>query len=661
MSQAYKDYLSHEPEIDLHVDGYYKSYFRDILDQENKFFYQVDTEAVGVEGLEFKFIFESRVSVESSTASEDQVGAGFFTDPEADFVSIYTQDINFNKDYLSLLHSTSVYSLGTNLDDPTIDNYMGIVIGDPSPDDTISGARLDFVASTEVPDQAVVRFKLQLPHGDPIVGWEFDVDYSSGGNIESVTTDSNGKAEFMIHASTIVNNPDYGPADPNPLKFTIKSNVVGIDGYLPISEDKLDFLNNSFNSEYTLWFEEEKDLGTITLDLTPVSTEIYDAEDLFNIRYGYTKDYRIMNNIDLENFVIPDHHPDYQYWKKYDVPSDHPTWVYRNFDGTGEFPPIVDFYGNIGGFEGSLDGKGYKIKNFLINQPNYTDSHNLSLFTDIYSATIKKFTMENLSILGDENLGAIAGYISGSALIEKVGVQGNITADGEGYDVGGISGWVNSSSAIIRNCYHIGDINNNGSYTGGICSDNSGTVEKCYHAGEVSSAGTPVGGIAAGEGAGIIDCYYNSELITDTASLNSYGKAKITDEMTFPYDYDTFKGWEFAGLPDASDYDYPDTVDLSTDTIEQVINKVNDGYPELGGSAVWFPAYYWIATGYGYTEWEPMPAWIATGYGYTNWETGTFLWVKFGGSWNEATGYVKSGGTWEQISSADVKKGGSWD
>ncbi|HKL41505.1 MAG TPA: hypothetical protein VJ962_02805 [Clostridia bacterium] len=546
MSQAYKDYLSHEPEIDLHVDGYYKSYFRDILDQENKFFYQVDTEAVGVEGLEFKFIFESRVSVESSTASEDQVGAGFFTDPEADFVSIYTQDINFNKDYLSLLHSTSVYSLGTNLDDPTIDNYMGIVIGDPSPDDTISGARLDFVASTEVPDQAVVSFKLQLPNGDPITDWEFDVDYSSGGNIKSVTTDSNGKAEFMINANTIVNNPDYGPADPNPLKFTIKSNVVGIDGYLPISEDKLDFLNNSFNSEYTLWFEEEKDLGTITLDLTPVSTEIYDAEDLFNIRYGYTKDYRIMNNIDLENFVIPDHHPDYQYWKKYDVPSDHPTWIYRNFDGTGEFPPIVDFYGNVGGFEGSLDGKGYKIKNFLINQPNYTDSHNLSLFTDIYSATIKKFTMENLSILGDENLGAIAGYISGSALIEKVGVQGNITADGEGYDVGGISGWVNSSSAIIRNCYHIGDINNNGSYTGGICSDNSGTVEKCYHAGEVSSAGTPVGGIAAGEGAGIIDCYYDSDLITDTASLNSYGYPRTTAKMTEPYDEsDTYIGWDF--------------------------------------------------------------------------------------------------------------------
>src|SRR6056297_2127925 len=136
MSEAYKDYLSHEPEIDLHVNGYYKSYLRDILDQENKFFYQVDTEAVGVEGLEFKFIFESRVSVESSTASENQVSGGMFSDPEADFVSIYTLPLDFNEDSLLILNGTSNWSLGTNLDEPTIDNYIGIVIENPSSSDT---------------------------------------------------------------------------------------------------------------------------------------------------------------------------------------------------------------------------------------------------------------------------------------------------------------------------------------------------------------------------------------------------------------------------------------------------------------------------------------------------------------------------------------------
>ena len=246
--------------------------------------------------------------------------------------------------------------------------------------------------------------------------------------------------------------------------------------------------------------------------------------------------------------------------------------------------------------------------------------------------------------------------------MNKCSFIGTIEDLGTNY-LGGLVGY---ADGIVQNCFVRGSISSDNTLAGVIVDHYKDAIENkvkhCYFAGELLGSGDKAPIVYYDIGSEYItNCYYDNDIINASGFNNSYGKPRATDEMTFPYDYDTFKGWEFAGLPDASDYDYPDTVDLSTDTIEQVINKVNDGYPELGGSAVWFPAYYWIATGYGYTEWEPMPAWIATGYGYTSWETDTFLWVKFGGSWNEATGYVKSGGTWEQISSADVKKGGSWD
>ena len=60
---------------------------------------------------------------------------------------------------------------------------------------------------------------------------------------------------------------------------------------------------------------------------------------------------------------------------------------------------------NINKFTGTLDGKGYKITNLIINQPT-TDFIGLFGFLQ---GTVKNLALENVNIVGNIRVGAIAG------------------------------------------------------------------------------------------------------------------------------------------------------------------------------------------------------------------------------------------------------------
>lgn len=87
-------------------------------------------------------------------------------------------------------------------------------------------------------------------------------------------------------------------------------------------------------------------------------------------------------------------------------------------------------------FEGTLDGKGYKIKNLSLN---YEAGKGKGLFGRLRHATIKDLGLENVNIKGTIQVGAIAGQFSGESLIERVWITGKIEGnDTAGGMIGGI-------------------------------------------------------------------------------------------------------------------------------------------------------------------------------------------------------------------------------
>lgn len=103
-------------------------------------------------------------------------------------------------------------------------------------------------------------------------------------------------------------------------------------------------------------------------------------------------------------------------------------------------------------FEGTLDGKGYKIKNLSLN---YEAGKGKGLFGRLRHATIKDLGLENVNIKGTIQVGAVAGQFTGETVIERVWVTGKI----EGNDTaGGIIGGIPIDSEYdgyntVKDCF----------------------------------------------------------------------------------------------------------------------------------------------------------------------------------------------------------------
>ena len=114
-------------------------------------------------------------------------------------------------------------------------------------------------------------------------------------------------------------------------------------------------------------------------------------------------------------------------------------------------------------FHGTFDGQGHTIKGLTINAPeSYSTNYATGMFGWVETgAVIKNIVLDEANINGYHYVGAIAGYMSGSAKIEgcKV-INSEIVADptkkdtaGEfnGDKVGGIVGYTNGSNVISGN------------------------------------------------------------------------------------------------------------------------------------------------------------------------------------------------------------------
>lgn len=446
------------------------------------------------------------------------------------------------------------------------DRWGGIAPGNTLTSSGIKPLRYVVKATTTPVEDSSISGTVLGPDGEPLIGNTiYLINTETDAVYDTTTTDSFGFYYFSVPAADIISeNPNYKSNDPNPFSLRVlltDPSVVyfGVPGYIPAYAAQ-------FYANVSLGFQDDQTVD-MSLSLSPVSLEIQTAHDLFNMRYFPDGSFTLMNDIDLENFVIPEYHPD-----------DTAEW---NDYAEGSFPPIRDFYSNQMVAALSLDGQGFRIQNIFIEGSSY-----LGLFSQL-EGHVKNTLFKNVSILGSGYLGTIAGQLNSSGVVERcsaenvnitgiawdvgglVGrcqgkieksyVHGNIAGGG---DVGGICGWVISPGSLIENCYAFGTVTATSSYAGGICSDNSGTIKNCYSVVSVMS-GSPVGGITANAGSGVINSYYNIE-IANQSDDDGRGKPRTTAQMTFPHEHiTTYIDWDFVN-------------------IWRINNTQNDGYPFFG-------------------------------------------------------------------------------
>ena len=184
-------------------------------------------------------------------------------------------------------------------------------------------------------------------------------------------------------------------------------------------------------------------------------------------------------------------------------------------------------------FKGTLDGNMVTLKNL---------SHPLVAYAD--GATIKNVILDDVSISGGSNVGAICNEATGATRIYNCGVLGG-TVGGNDY-VGGIVGLLDGTSRVI-NCYSFAEITR-GDVVAGIVGYNNQTstmsniktiVMNCMFYGEISGGSTkyPVygGNVIANNGTGGINNYnyYRGEATFDDdyQSVNQYNRSWPAEEQ----------------------------------------------------------------------------------------------------------------------------------
>ncbi|MBW6516390.1 MAG: T9SS type A sorting domain-containing protein [Candidatus Cloacimonetes bacterium] len=212
-------------------------------------------------------------------------------------------------------------------------------------------------------------------------------------------------------------------------------------------------------------------------------------------------------------------------------------------------------------FFGTYYGSGYSITNLKIHR---TTTDNVGLFGSANEATIGGIKLIDVEIYGRDNVGSLLGwnensnielnYVSGfihgrSNTGGLVGYQNNglliessSTSHVEGaQNIGGIVGSLNYGE--VKNCFALGTIHGE-RYIGGLIGSYAanGIVFNSYAAGRVSGERDTGGLIGYGNGTAV-NSYWDMEITGQRRSAGGEGRRK--QEMTYPYDPDTYVDWDF--------------------------------------------------------------------------------------------------------------------
>lgn len=261
--------------------------------------------------------------------------------------------------------------------------------------------------------------------------------------------------------------------------------------------------------------------------------------------------------------------------------------VTKRWNSGSGFNPIGNFTSmpfNIGGFNGSLDGAGFVIKDLHINinTADGTQSnaglfdvlntnafvHNLTLqggsitnYTNSSGGSVGSIAGENLGSLKNvfnigmeissqndsANIGGIVGYNKGTVTDAhnsgSVNDKTNTSAR-----IGGIAGY-NDNGGVISYSDNNGAVTGKGDYSaaGGIVGYNNGSIKNSFNNGNVTGYGDYLGGIVGENIKDIFDSYNKGKIkgkgydtvtggitgINDSGNINNVYNSGIVDSMGY--------------------------------------------------------------------------------------------------------------------------------
>lgn len=198
------------------------------------------------------------------------------------------------------------------------------------------------------------------------------------------------------------------------------------------------------------------------------------AAELNEVRNDVTAHYKLMNNIDLTD------------------------WITAN-SATEGWEPISEF-------KGSFDGNGFVISGLWIERP---ETEKIGFFGSVAGATIKRVGIiipDGKKIVGKKYVGGLVGqtpYTTTAISIDECFVTGG-TIESKDQAAGGILGYTSTNSVTvnIRNCYAANSTIISVDGTGGIVGTayRNINIENCYSTNKVISANNDKasGGIVGG-------------------------------------------------------------------------------------------------------------------------------------------------------------------
>ena len=249
--------------------------------------------------------------------------------------------------------------------------------------------------------------------------------------------------------------------------------------------------------------------------------EIWNADDLNNMRDNLSGNYILMNDIDLSDTV----------WGT----------VYNASNPTPGWEPIGTFESP---FTGTFDGNGHTITGLYIDRPNKTEVGLFGVPTE--TTIIKDLGLLNIYVKGFNYVGSMVGsynYQAGKgSTITNCYTTGTVT--GHSY-VGGLIGG-NIGGGAINNSYTtvavIGFDNN-----GGLVGHNNGCITNSYATGTVTESEYNGGLVGYRQGGTITNSYYNSETTgRGEVGVGQGSSSGVTGLATAEMKQQaTFSSWDF--------------------------------------------------------------------------------------------------------------------
>jgi hypothetical protein len=245
-------------------------------------------------------------------------------------------------------------------------------------------------------------------------------------------------------------------------------------------------------------------------------------------------------------------------------------------------------------FTGSYNGKGHTISHLYCNRPA---TSTIGLFGYVVKATLDSVGLLDVSIVGDQFVGGLAGRNYSSSTISNSYATGNISGSA---NVGGLVG-SNSSSSTISNSYTTGSVSGS-SYIGGLAGGNSSIISNSYAAVSISGSSMYAGGLVGSNNSSstISNCYatgnvsghndvgglagrsYSSSTISNSYATGSVSGLTYTAGLIGYCSSDTVRhcywnmettGWKTGfGAPSGI---YTDTIGLTTAQMKNASNYTN--------------------------------------------------------------------------------------